>query len=92
MAENGIKSLININPRRVRNRRIKIFGLMIVSTIIATIKWIISLPTDSSLFVKMLMVVLFVLAFAWIALFFWSSIFGFIELFAGRKSSLFAVN
>lgn len=85
MTEDMITSLINLNPKRVRNRRIKVFGLMIVSTIVATIKWIMSLPTDSSLFVKLLMIVLFVLTFAWIALFFWSSIFGFIELFAGRK-------
>lgn len=79
------ENLININPERVRNRRIKVFGLMIISTILALLKWVGSIPTDSSIFTKILMTVLFILTFAWIALFFWSSIFGFFELLARRK-------
>lgn len=79
------ENLINLNPARVRNRRIKVFGLMIVSTLLATLKWISSIPTDSALFTKILMTVLFILTFAWIALFFWSSIFGFFELLAKCK-------
>lgn len=79
------ENLINLNPARVRNRRIKVFGLMIISTLLATLKWISSIPTDSALFTKILMTVLFILTFAWIALFFWSSIFGFFELLAKRK-------
>lgn len=78
-------NLINLNPARVRNRRIKVFGLMVISTILATIKWISSLPTDSVLVTKILLTLLFILTFAWIALFFWSSIFGFFELLAKRK-------
>lgn len=34
---------------------------------------------------QVLMVALFILTFAWIALFFWSSVFGFIELLKGSK-------
>lgn len=77
-------NLINLNPERVRNRRIKVFGLMFFSTLLATMKWVSSIPTDSSLPTKILMTVLFILTFAWIALFFWSSIFGFIELWKKR--------
>ncbi len=76
---------INMNPKRIRNRRIKIFGLMLFSTLIATIKWMMSLPTDSSLLTKGLLTVLFVLTFAWISLFFWASLFGFVELWCGRR-------
>lgn len=77
--------LYNINPKRVRNRRIKVFGLMFISTILATIKWTYVIPNDSSLFTKFLMIALFIMTFAWIALFFWSSIFGFFELLFRRN-------
>lgn len=43
------------------------------------------IPTDSWWLTKFLMVALFILTFAWIALFFWSSVFGFIELLKGSK-------
>ncbi len=69
-----------ISPRQIRRRRIKVFGLMIVSTLLATLKWITVIPSDSSLFTRFLMIGLFILTFGWIALFFWSSIFGFFEL------------
>lgn len=74
-----------INPRRIRNRRIKVFGLMFLSTLVATLKWITVIPSDSTWFTKTLMISLFILTFAWIALFFWSSIFGFIELLKKNK-------
>ncbi len=74
-----------INPKRIRNRRIKVFGLMFVSTLLATMKWITVIPSDSTWLTKTLMIGLFILTFAWIALFFWSSIFGFIELLRKRK-------
>ena len=32
-------NLINLNPARVRNRRIKVFGLMLLSTLLATLKF-----------------------------------------------------
>lgn len=85
MTEDAYGNLINLNPLRVRNRRIKVFGLMLFSTLLAALKWISSLPTDSALTTKILMSILFILTFAWIALFFWSSIFGFFELLAKRK-------
>lgn len=78
------EELTVLNPKRIRNRRIKVFGLMFVSTLLATIKWTYVIPTDSALLTKFLMVALFVLTFAWIALFFWSSIFGFFELLFRR--------
>lgn len=69
-----------INPKRIRNRRIKVFGLMFISTLLATLKWMTVIPSDSVWLTKVLMIGLFMLTFAWIALFFWSSVFGFIEL------------
>lgn len=77
--------LITINPQRVKKRRIKVFGLMSFSTFLATLKWISVIPNDSLLLTKILMVGLFILTFAWIALFFWSSVFGFLELWYNRK-------
>ena len=74
------ENLIHLNSERVRNRRVKVFGLMILSTALATLKWTAVIPTDCELLTKFLMVLLFVLTFGWIALFFWSSVFGFIEL------------
>ncbi len=85
MSENIRENLINLNPERVRHRRIKVFGLMVFSTLLATCKWISSIPTDSNILTKSLMTLLFILTFAWIALFFWSSIFGFFELMGKRK-------
>ena len=79
------ENLINLNPQRVKNRRVKVFGLMAVSTFLATLKWMTVIPTDSWWLTKFLMVALFILTFAWIALFFWSSVFGFIELLKGSK-------
>lgn len=74
-----------INRKRIINRRIKVFGLMLLSTLLATAKWIQVIPTDSTIVTKIMMISLFVLTFAWIALFFWSSIFGFFELLGKRK-------
>ena len=76
--------LYNLNPKLIYRRRLKVFGLMFVSTLLATIKWIYVIPTDSSLLTKSLMITLFIMTFAWISLFFWSSIFGFLELVRKR--------
>lgn len=78
-------NIYNLNPKRIRNRRIKVFGLMILSTLLATIKWITVIPSDANFVTTFLMIGLFILTFAWIALFFWSSIFGFFELLGRRK-------
>ena len=59
------EELTVLNPKRIRNRRVKVFGLMFVSTLLATIKWTYVIPTDSTLLTKFLMVALFVLTFAW---------------------------
>lgn len=83
MTDSG--NLINLNPERVRRRRFKVFGLMLICTLIATLKWMAVIPTDSTLFTKTIMVVLFILTFGWIALFFWSSVFGFFELMKKSK-------
>ena len=82
MRESGFDNIYNLNSKRIRNRRIKVFGLMFLSTLLATAKWVTVIPTDSTVFTKILMVSLFILTFAWIALFFWSSDFGFFELLA----------
>ena len=80
-----MQKFVPISPKQVRRRRVVVFGLMIVSTLLATLKWITAIPSDSSLFTQLLMVILFMLTFAWIALFFWSSIFGFFELLRKRN-------
>ena len=74
-----------INPKRIFMRRLKVFGLTIFSTLLATLKWVSVIPTDSEFATKFLMVLLFVLTFGWIALFFWSSLFGFFELMRKAK-------
>lgn len=85
MSEENFSNIYNVRLSKIRNRRIKVFGLMILSTILATIKWTMVIPNDSNIITKILMVGLFILTFAWIALFFWSSIFGFIELLKNSK-------
>lgn len=74
-----------INPKKLRNRRIKIFGLTILSVLIATMKWMTVIPDDISIFTAFLVVALFIITFAWIALFFWASFFGFFELLSKKK-------
>lgn len=65
-------------------RRFLVFGLMFIMTGLATTKWIMSLPSDSSIYAKAGMIILFTLTFGWIALFFLSSLFGFKELLFER--------
>ncbi len=74
-----------ISAKQIRHRRLWIFGLMFFSTLMATLKWITVIPSSSALITKCLMVSLFILTFAWIALFFWSSIFGFWQLLRKKK-------
>lgn len=79
------ENIYNVSLSKIRNRRIKVFGLMFLSTFLATLKWTASIPTDANIITKFLMISLFILTFAWIALFFWSSIFGFIGLLKKSK-------
>lgn len=72
-----MKEFVPISKRRVFLHRLYVFGLSVVSTLFATLKWITVIPSDSYLYTKLLMVLLFALTFGWIALFFWSSLFGF---------------
>ena len=67
------------------SRRLSVFGLMGLSTLLATLKWISVLPTDVSVLTKIVLIVLFILTFAWISLFFWSSLFGFWTLLRRKK-------
>lgn len=69
-----------LNASQIRKRRIKIFGITVISVILSTLKWIEAIPSDASWLTSLLMIVLFVLTFGWISLFFWSSLFGFFEL------------
>lgn len=74
-----------LSRQRVMFRRVKIFGLMALSTILATIKWSEFMPTDVSPWLHWLLIILFALTFGWIALYFWSAVFGFWELKRHRK-------
>ena len=80
-----MQKFIPISPKQIRQRRVVVFWLMIISTLLATLKWITVIPSDSTVFTQLLMIILFMLTFAWIALFFWSSIFGFFELLRKRN-------
>lgn len=80
-----MKHELFISPKKIRNRRVAVFGLMFLSVILATIKFMSAIPTDVSFFTGFFIVFLFVLTFAWISLFFWSSIFGFFELMSSKK-------
>lgn len=76
---------ISINASQIKRRRVKIFGITLLCTLISTLKWMEVIPSDASWFTSVLMIVLFVLTFGWISLFFWSSIFGFCELLKGKN-------
>ena len=80
-----MKQYIPISKEQVFHRRTFVFGLSIVSTVLATLKWITVIPSDSYLYTKILMISLFALTFGWIALFFWSGLFGFFELLRHKK-------
>lgn len=77
--------LSDISKRQVAYRRIKLFGIVLISIILATIKWADFMPTDVAWPLKAGMIFLFCITFGWISLFFWSSIFGFIEILRHRK-------
>ena len=72
-----MQGLSAVNVRRVRNRRIKLFGSMIVLTLLATLKWIEVIPSDSNFLTKFLRIFLFIFTFGCTALFFCSSIWDF---------------
>ena len=74
-----------ISPAQITFRRVLIFGLMILTTLFLTIKWIAAMPTDAHSAARIVMTVLFILTTGWISLFFWASIFGFFELLAGKN-------
>lgn len=84
MAENYIV-ISQLNKRQIIWRRIKLFGLVLVSVVLATVKWADFMPTDMSLAARYGMIFLFCITFAWISLYFWSSLFGFWELIRHRK-------
>lgn len=84
-ANNEIRPISLLSRRRVKMRRIKIFGLMIFSTIWASVKWAEFMPTDVNSWIHWILIILFALTFGWIALYFWSALFGFWELVRPKK-------
>lgn len=74
-----------ISSAQISFRRVIIFGLMILTTVILTFKWTVSMPSEANLAAQIIMTILFVLTTGWIALFFWASIFGFFELLTGKN-------
>ncbi|MBQ8557881.1 MAG: glucans biosynthesis glucosyltransferase MdoH, partial [Alphaproteobacteria bacterium] len=77
--------LSDISKRRIVLRRICLFGVVLLSVVFATMKWASFMPTDVILPIRIGMIFLFCITFAWISLFFWSSVFGFVELLRHRK-------
>lgn len=80
-----MREYVPITKKQVSRRRRMVFGLSAFSTLLATLKWITAIPSDSYIYTKILMISLFSLTFGWIALFFWSSLFGFFELLRRKK-------
>lgn len=77
--------LSTISKRQVIWRRIKLFGIVLLCIIPATIQWAVSMPTDLILSLKIGLITLFCITFTWICLFFWSGVFGFWEILRHRK-------
>lgn len=73
-----------LTQRRVLRRRVVLFSLTGASTIWATCKWAAYMPTHLDSLTHWLLVALFFLTFAWISLFFWAGILGFISLTRSR--------
>ncbi|MDO4162076.1 MAG: glucans biosynthesis glucosyltransferase MdoH [Pseudomonadota bacterium] len=74
-----------ISSAQIRRRRFLIFGLMLLTTVLLTCKWVVSMPTYAPAYARIIMTFLFILTTGWIALFFWASIFGFFELLTGKN-------
>lgn len=69
-----------ITEKEIMWRRIIIFGLVFLTTAYLTFKWTLFMPSKSSMSVKVILTLLYMLTTAWITMFFWSSVFGFFEL------------
>ena len=83
--DNAYVILSDISKRQVLFRRIILFGLVLVSVVFATLKWADFMPTDLAFVIRYGLLFLFCVTFGWIALFFWSSLFGFFELLTSAK-------
>lgn len=79
------ESFLRISPERLKKRRAKVFGITFISVVLATIKWLEAIPADVSIFTRYLITILFILTFAWVSLFFWSNVFGFMVLLRKKK-------
>ena len=82
---NETKPIPFLSKKRVLMRRIKVFGLMFICTFLATIKWAEYMPTHVNSWIHWLLIILFALTFGWIALYFFSALFGFWELMRPYK-------
>ncbi len=83
-ASNEVFVIPLLSRRRVKFRRIKLFGLTLLTTFWASVKWSEFMPTDISLFMHWFLLILFFLTFGWISLYFFSAVFGFLELVRKR--------
>lgn len=61
-------------------RRRGLATLVLLSVLLGLVKWLVSMPSDISVWTKGAVIILFILTFGWIALYFWSSILGFRQL------------
>ena len=69
----------------VRGRRRRLAGLVLVTVLLGLAKWMAAMPSDIAVWTRAAVIVLFILTFGWIALYFWSSIFGFLQLLKRAK-------
>ena len=58
-----INRFVPISNQQIRRRRFWIFGLVLFSTLLATLKWIAVIPSDTLFLTKLFMILLFILSF-----------------------------
>ena len=75
-----------LTKKEIFLRRIILFSLVVLTSFFATIKWIEFMPSGINIFLHYFLVILFVLSFSWIALYFFSSVFGFMMLLKNKKN------
>ena len=63
----------------MRKRRYLLLMLVVITTMLATIKWMEYMPSNLSIVSEIIVVTLFVLTFGWIAIYFYASLLGFIH-------------
>ena len=71
--------------RLVHKRRRNLSLLVAATVLLGLMKWVAAMPSDISVWTQAAVIILFILTFGWIALYFWSGVFGFCQLLKRAK-------